>query len=137
VGQLLFRAARLWNERALERLQARIPAIRPAHTQLLPHIDLEGTKLTDLARRVGATKQAVGELVDALEAQGLVERVPDPLDRRAKLVRFTDRGKKELVAGLELLRAMEGELAEDLGQARMKRLGQTLRRLIDLLEPSP
>jgi len=134
VGQLLFRAARLWNEQALERLRSKNPALRAAHAQLLPHIDLEGVRLTELARRVGATKQAVGELVDSLEAQGLLERVPDPSDRRAKLVRFTERGKKEILVGLDVLRAMEAEFAEELGRVRMERLGDTLRRLLALLE---
>lgn len=134
VGQLLFRAARLWNERAIERLREMRPALRPAHAQLLPHLDLEGTQLSLLAARIGITKQAVGELVDELEGQGLLERVADPRDRRAKLVRFTAEGRGALLAGLELLGGMEAELARALGPGRMRRLGETLERLVDHLE---
>src|SRR5256885_13963788 len=92
VGQLLFKAARLFNERAMARVQRRVPEARLAHTALLPHIDLDGTRQTEIARRAGITKQAVGQLVDDLIALGLVEREPDPLDGRAHLVRFTDDG---------------------------------------------
>ncbi|AKU92088.1 MarR family winged helix-turn-helix transcriptional regulator [Vulgatibacter incomptus] len=134
VGQLLFRAARLWNEQAILRVQATRPSIRMAHTQLLPHLDLDGTKLTELAARVGTSKQAVGELVDDLEEQGLLERIPDPSDRRAKRVRFTRAGRKELLAGLEVLVRVESELREELGSRRMDALAETLRRLVPILE---
>lgn len=134
VGQLLLKAARLWNEEAVRRVQAQVPSFRMAHTLLLPHIDLEGTRLTDLAARVGTTKQAVGEIVASLEEQGLLERVADPTDKRAKLVRFTAAGRQNLLVGVGLLREMEAELAGDLGTRRMEALGGTLRRLVEILE---
>lgn len=134
VGQLLFKAARLWNEQAIARIQETNPRLRPSHTRLLPHIDLDGTKLTELAARMGVTKQAAGELVDDFEEQGLLERVADPSDKRAKLIRFTAKGKKALLSGLELLGTMEAELEKDIGKARMKALGETLMRVIAILE---
>ncbi|HWV38681.1 MAG TPA: MarR family transcriptional regulator [Vulgatibacter sp.] len=136
VGQLLLRAARLWNEQAVRRLRATNPSVRPAHTLLLPHIDLEGTNATELAARIGVSKQAVGELVDDLEAQGLLERVPDPRDRRAKLVRFTAKGRKGLLAGLAVLMEKEAEVAARLGERQMESLGRTLRLLVEILETS-
>ena len=47
-----------------------------------------------LAERAQMTKQSMGELVRHLEAHGYVERMPDPADGRAKLVRATDRGRE-------------------------------------------
>ena len=60
-GHLLLKAARLLNERATARVRevARVE-FRTPHTALLPHIDFEGTRLTELAARVGTSKQAVG-----------------------------------------------------------------------------
>lgn len=136
VGQLLIRAARLWNEQAVRRLRETNPSVRLAHTLLLPHIDLEGTKLTELAARIGISKQAVGEIVDDLEAQGLLERIPDPRDRRAKLVRFTAKGRKGLLAGLAVLEEKEAEVATSLGERQMESLARTLRRLVEILEAS-
>ena len=134
--QLLFKAARLANERALTRgaTDPARPPIRTAHTTLFPHLDFEGIRLTDLAVRVGVTKQAVGQLVDDLAALGMVERVSDPADKRAKRVRFSRRGHAALMQGLGILRDLEETLGAAVGQRRMRDLHETLRLVIGALE---
>ena len=134
--QLLFKAARLANERALARAASDPdrPPIRAAHTTLFPHLDFEGIRLTDLATRVGVTKQAVGQLVDDLAALGMVERVSDPDDKRAKRVRFSRRGHAALMQGLGILRDLEETLGAAIGRRRMRELQETLRLLIGALE---
>ncbi len=127
--QLLFKAARLLNEHALARTESDVE-LRAAHTALVPHIDLEGTRLVELARRVGTSKQAVGQLVDDLEALGTCERVADPNDGRAKLIRFSAKGRRQLLDGLSLLRQIEAELARELGERRMQQLKRTLERIL-------
>src|SRR5215211_6405715 len=77
--------------------QAGYADLRPAHMPIFIHLDHPdtppgGTRVTDLAERAQVTKQSMGELVAYLEERGCVQRVPDPSDRRAKLVRFTERG---------------------------------------------
>src|SRR4051794_32675919 len=134
VGQLLFKAARLWNERAMAEVQRRAPQARLAHTTLLPHIDLDGTRATEIARRAGITKQAVGQLVDDMVALGMLERVPDPDDGRAQLVRFTDDGIAQLLAGIDVLEVIEVELGAALGVGTLERLQRDLTKLIPALE---
>ena len=136
-GHLLLKAARLLNERATARVRelSRVE-FRTPHTALLPHIDFEGTRLTELAARVGTSKQAVGELVAELEGMGLVRRDPDPADARARLVRFTAHGRRALLHGLSILGAIEAELATEIGSARMDRLRADLGRLLGALEAS-
>lgn len=137
-GQLLLRAARLFNERAVARVQrSGEPRFRLAHTRLFPHIDLEGTRLTELARRAGVTKQAVGPLVAELESFGVVRRQPDPEDGRALQVRFTQRGMRALLHGLAVLGELEDELAGEIGTSRMRELRRGLALLVDALQPSP
>ena len=103
--QLLFKAARLLNERAIERVRLRTgQPVRVAHTAVLPHIDLEGTRLTELARRLGVSKQAAGQIVDELEGFGMLERVADPADARAKLVRFSKKGQAAMLDMVEPFR---------------------------------
>ena len=134
-AQLLFKCARLVNERALATLplDAGTPRPRPAHMALFPHIDLEGTRPSELARRVGVSKQAVGQLVDELEAMGVVERRPDPDDGRAKRVAFTDAGLRSILDGLAHLRRVEAELAEAIGEDAMGALREGLLALHDHL----
>ena len=136
VGQLLFKSARLLNERALARVNRETgqPALRPAHTNLFPHIDFEGTRLSDVAKRIGITKQAVGQLVADLEQMGVVELLADPDDGRAKLVRFTSKGLAAIRHGLDVLRGIEAQLAERIGDRHYRALHHALSALVPALE---
>lgn len=134
--EALFRAARLANERAVGRARGRQkqgPKVRAAHTSLFPHIDLYGTRISTLAERVGISKQAVSELVEELDEMGVVERIPDASDGRAKLVVFTKSGRRGILEGLKLLREIEAELAQKIGKRKMLTLRSILHELIPLL----
>lgn len=77
------------------RLHARgYDEVRPAHSALFAHLDREGTRPSELARRAGMTKQSMGELIADLETAGYVVRTHDPSDRRAKLVVLTAAGAR-------------------------------------------
>ena len=133
--QLLFRAARLLNDSAIGRVRERTKRpVRVAHTTLLPHIDLEGTRLTELAARLGMTKQAAGQLVDELVEMGMLERAPDPADARAKLVRFSKRGRASLLEGIGVLRELEREMRAVVGAAKMRELHETLTAIVEAAE---
>src|SRR4051794_710049 len=129
--QLLFKAARLLNERAIEQVRQRTKRpVRVAHTTLLPHVDLGGTRLTDLAARLGVTKQAAGQLVDELVEMGMLERKRDPDDARAKLVRFSKQGRAALFDGLAVLSELEKEVAAIVGDAKMHTLHEALTAIV-------
>jgi DNA-binding MarR family transcriptional regulator len=131
VGRLLLRAHRAFSQRAAELLHARgYPGVTLRHIDLLPHIDAGGTRATVLARRAGMTKQGMGKLVAELEAQGLVERGPDPADRRAQLVRFTPAGMDFLAVAVEVVQALEGEYRAILGPERLDALKSSLADIV-------
>jgi DNA-binding MarR family transcriptional regulator len=136
LGQVLIKSARLFNERALTRIsaQAGVPSFRRSHLSMLAHIDFAGTRLTEIARRMDVSKQAVGQLINEMEQMGTVTRVPDPSDGRARLVRFTDEGKEQMVHGLNVLKDVERELAQVIGEARMGELHGLLVQLLAALE---
>lgn len=136
VLQVLFKAARLANEESLRRVRTAVKddRVRVAHTALFPHVPFEGVRLTALAARVGITKQAVKELVDELEAIGVLERAPDPADGRAKLIRWTAAGREGLARGLEILDALAAELAVCVGPEELARTHRTLLAISDHLE---
>ena len=128
VGQLLFKCARLLNEQAMARVnrEAGEPVIRASHTQLFPHIDFRGVRLSELARRIGVTKQAVGQLVAELADMGVVELCADPSDGRAKLVRFTPKGARAIEHGLGVLSELEQDLERKIGRRHMRALHRAL-----------
>ena len=117
LGRLLGHAMRRFDERvlylmahnvdvplALSNLASRAQ-VSAAHIHITRHLSLEGSRLIDLAQSAGMTKQAMGDLVTQCEAWGLVERVPDDLDARAKRIVFT-------ATGLDWLRAFEQAVAQ-------------------------
>lgn len=138
VAQLLFRCARLLNEQAIARVRERFGVpVRPSHMSLFPHLDLEGTRLSVLTQRLGISKQAVGQLVGDLEDFGVLERMPDPDDGRAKRVCLTEEGRAWMFEGLAILGQLEGEMSQQLGDRRMRALHGTLLDLLDRLEGEP
>lgn len=137
VAQLLFKCARLLNERAIARVNQRgsTSPLRPAHTSLFPHIDFDGVRITELARRLDISKQAVSQSVAELEELGVVELLSDPADARAKLVRFTSKGAEGIAQGLRVLGELERELETQIGKRRMRALHQALLAAELALEP--
>jgi DNA-binding MarR family transcriptional regulator len=135
LGHLLLKAARLWNERAIERVRASgARRLRAAHTQLFPHLGPDGVRLTELAARLGVSKPAVGKLVAELAAQGMLRVDADPADGRAKRVRLSARGQRAFLHGLGVMQELESELAGRLGDAEVRRLRSGLAGLLGELE---
>jgi len=89
-----------------------------------------GVWSTELAARARITKQSMGYLVDYLEAGGYVERVPDPSDGRARLVRLTARGWELGGTIRRLVRQTETAWAERIGAGRVEELRHLLRELV-------
>jgi DNA-binding MarR family transcriptional regulator len=104
--------------------------IRPTHGCVFRFVREDGMRLTELAQLAGMTKQSVGELVDDLVDLGYVERIPDPQDRRAKLICLTGRGAKAQRVGFGLLADVEEQLAERFGAAQVKQLRELLEELV-------
>jgi DNA-binding MarR family transcriptional regulator len=129
VGVLLFRNARALERVLLGRLATEgFSDLRRRHSVLAGHMRFEGIRTTALAEAAGMSKQAVGMLVTELETMGYVERVADPIDLRAKLVRFTKRGDEFLSALGRLMPEVEAEMAEIVGDGDFKTLKRALER---------
>jgi DNA-binding MarR family transcriptional regulator len=120
IGRLLNNAVRRFEERVLELMSARGHAeTRIAHVGLTRNLDVEGTRLTELARRASMSKQAMGELVDQCAERGLVHRVADPKDGRARIIKFTPGGLVWLDAFRDAVDVAEQEMRAELGKASM------------------
>lgn len=100
--------------------------LRPGHGCVFGNIDPDGSRLTDLAERARMTKQSVGEVASDLEARGYVERVPDPNDGRAKIIRLTERGREAQATGQALIDDLERDWGERFGADRVTALREAL-----------
>src|SRR5215207_7180853 len=96
--------------------------IRPTHGCVFRYVKGGGLRLTELAERANMTKQSVGEIVDDLAGRGYVGRVPDPADRRAKLICLTDLGEEAQAFGLRLFAEIERRWVERYGAERIAAL---------------
>ena len=111
------------------------PDIRAPHGNVMQFLDDAGTRVSALAERAQMTKQSMAELVAHLERLGYVERVQDPTDRRAKLVRATPRGRELYAIAREVVAEIEAEWTRRLGKTKMGQLRSLLEELNASLEP--
>jgi DNA-binding MarR family transcriptional regulator len=123
----------------VEDVQRRLAAagytdVRASHDCVFRHLTPEGTRLRDLADSSKLTPPAIGVHVDELERLGYVERVPDPADRRAKLIRPTDRGAAFMRAAYGALAEIETEWSAIVGAEALIRLRDALRQVRKLQE---
>ena len=128
LGRLLGHAMRRFDERVLHLMAGNegVPLalanlasrdqISAAHVHITRHLGLNGSRLTDLARAAGMSKQAMGDLVDQCTAWGLVLREPDPLDARARRVVFTPVGLAWLQAFKDAVAQAEAEFRHAVGK---------------------
>jgi DNA-binding MarR family transcriptional regulator len=103
--------------------------VRPAHHVVFVSLAPQGERVTELAARAGATKQAMGYLVDYLVERDYLERLPDPTDGRAQIVRRTERGWAVNRLARHVVAEVQAEWSAALGEARF---GQLLNALAAL-----
>jgi DNA-binding MarR family transcriptional regulator len=107
------------------------PDAKAAHGAVFMNIDRRsGTRLTDLARRAGMTKQGMMLIVDDLEQRGYVRRVRDAEDARAKVVRLTARGRRYVAEARRAMAALEARARRELGERRYEALRDGLELLV-------
>ena len=99
---------------ALSNLAAR-GSLSASHVHITRHLALEGSRLTELAQRAAMSKQAMGKLVEQCEAWGLVTRLADARDARARRIVFTPVGLSWLQAFRQAVAQAEAELRAAVG----------------------
>ncbi len=130
-GRLLLRAYRQFADTASQKLQARGHQISTSAIGLIPHIDLNGTRASDLTDRAGISKQAIGVLITELETAKYVQRQPDNTDKRASIITFTEQGMGLLQDAYEIKKEIETDYEKKLGKHHMNSLRSALRYLLE------
>jgi DNA-binding MarR family transcriptional regulator len=131
IGRLLLRTYRQFADTASHKLQARGHQISASAIGLIAHIDLNGTRASELAERAGISKQAIGVLITELETAQYVQRQPDNTDGRASIITFTEQGWGLLQDAFEIKKEIESNYENILGKHRMSILRGALRDLLE------
>jgi DNA-binding MarR family transcriptional regulator len=103
--------------------------LRPTHGCVFRFVRDHGMRLTKLAELASITKQSAGEIVDDLVALGYVKRIPDPEDRRAKLICLTPRGEEAQAHGFGLFAEVEKRWMKRYGREKIEALRATLEEI--------
>lgn len=132
IGKLFQRASRAYSELALEKLRIHgHDGLTLFHTTLISNLDIEGTRISELAKRAGVTKQAMGQVVGELEARGYIQRLEDSADKRATVVKFTEQGWQFLQDAYRVKLEIEAEYKAILGEKKMQQLWKLLQGLLE------
>ncbi len=130
VGWRLWRANRAWQAEFAGGMRAAGHGwFTEARASLLGHLSRAGNRQAMLIERMGISKQAVQQLLDGLEAEGIVERVSDPHDARGKLVRYTAKGLAALQDGDAIKFQIEQGYKRRLGAEGLAALMKALRAI--------
>jgi len=130
LARMLLEAFRTMDDEIEAALQDRgVPDLRPSQARAMLLIERAGTRLSDLADRAAITKQAMMQVVDGLVSEGLVRRVPDPSDARAKIVKLTAKGLRQRAEARRALASVETRARRRLGNRRYDALKATLTEL--------
>ncbi|WP_310778178.1 MarR family winged helix-turn-helix transcriptional regulator [Mycobacterium sp. Z3061] len=110
---------------------AGLDGIRPAQAVALVPLATGGLHASDLAERLGVSRQAVAQAVTALERHGYVTRGPNPQDARTRIIELTPRGRQTLRVMRSTASELEASWEQKLGQRRLGELRATLQLLLD------
>ena len=118
--------AQRWLAAAERANSGRGSGLARSHALVFGHLDANGTRPAEIARRAGISRQAVGQTVAQMKDLGLVKLAPDPSNRRARLVQPTAKGRKAIEKSGTGSSAAEKVLARRIGAARVKGLRDAL-----------
>ena len=135
IGQLLVHLTRHMQTELFARLVAAgLQDARVPHTHVTAYIKADGSRLTDLAAQARMTLAAMSEIVNDLQRLGVVERRPDPSDRRAKLICLTDTGWEAMRTARQSIQEIEAHYAAIVGRDRFEAAAQVLQEILTALE---
>lgn len=118
--------AERWLSAAERANSGRSTGLARSHSLVFSHLDPDGTRPAEIARRAGISRQAVGQTVAQMKELGLVKLAPDPTNRRARLVQPTAKGRRALERYGTGSAAAEKALARRIGSSRVKQLRDAL-----------
>ena len=135
LGVLLFIPLRFMEQAVLDELKAHGHDLPLNQARVFARIGPQGSRLVDLARAAQVSKQTIGTIIDQLQQAGYVERRPDPIDGRSRLVVITDRGQQLIELTAPVVQRIEEAWEAHLGKPRARQLREALSALREITDP--
>jgi len=130
-GRFMVELAGDFEQRLLQRLHAATyPGIKPSYLALLFHLDLDGSRLVDLAQRIAVTPQAASLTISEMMRADIIYQMHDPDDQRARLILLTAHGRKLMETIAEAVEAIGTDYANLVGAAAVTRLRDCLLKML-------
>ncbi|HLJ58796.1 MAG TPA: MarR family winged helix-turn-helix transcriptional regulator [bacterium] len=130
IGALLRVPAQVIQRRIIKGLNAAgFAELRVPHMAVLQYPGPDGVRPGILAGRAGMSKQAMNQLLRSLESLGYIVRSDAPDEGRARIVRFTNRGRAAFSKIYDILGDLEREWRAELGPERFDQLKELLFRV--------
>lgn len=124
---LLLARSEWFEQRVLEEAaQNGYGFVTPAMHRMFAHLGRQPVSLSELARRLAVSRQALHQTATEALELGLVELVDCDSDRRLRLVRFSDKGLRMSATAAQVLERLEDQLAQRIGPKDLA----TLRRIL-------
>lgn len=135
LATLMYVSYRAMDEQVIRAVQEAGFQVTTAQARIAQRIAEGGSRLNHLAAQAQVTKQTASLLVAALEREGLVERIPDPADGRARLIRLTEKGLIASARAREVVMRVERSWTDHLGVELAAVLREALTRLSTITDP--
>jgi DNA-binding MarR family transcriptional regulator len=130
IGALMRVPAQAIHRRLIKELNAAgFKELRLLHMAVLQFPGPDGVRPSTLAERAGMSKQAMNQLLRSVENLGYIERSDAPGEGRARMIRFTKRGRAAYSKVHDILRQIEREWSSELGATRFAQLKELLCRI--------
>lgn len=130
---LVYRANRTLQTNIVREANRRgSPEIKPTFNAVFANLTADGVRASDLAAKAGITRQSMGEVIREMVDLGILQMRPDPRDRRAKLVTFTEKGLAKAQEGREYIFEMEERLVDEVGEQAYEQARYVLSRLVSI-----
>jgi DNA-binding MarR family transcriptional regulator len=130
IGALLRVPAQAIHRRIIKGLNAEgFEELRLPHMAVLQFPGPDGVRPGTLAERAGMSKQAMNQLLRSLEGLGYITRSDAPDEGRARIIRFTKRGRAANAKLHDILRDIEREWSNELGPKVFGQLKELLFRV--------
>src|SRR5882672_4678791 len=131
-GRLLLQNYTSYEKQTLAAMHAACFAgLKHLHLNVFRHLDVDGTRMAELAKRLHVTKASMTALIGQCEKDGYVTVQVDALDARARVVRFSAKGQRLMASFRRAARVLEQEMEAILGARSYQAFREALTRLRD------